>query len=142
MVAFQEPRQASLVTETTGAIRYEKNAVVCWYSVLALTLTANPVGTAFRYAPHNLVINAPTAYRTIFGPKGNVRKSDYYKVWPRTEDTVTTWSTTSIVQHGRKRRVLNFAFSESALRGAEPFNQKNVDRWLDLLGQQKNEGRN
>jgi cytochrome P450 len=87
-----------------------------------------------------VVINTPSAYRTIFGPKGNVRKSDYYKVWPRTEDTVNTWSTTSIVQHGRKRRVLNFAFSESALRGAETFIQKNVDRWLDLLGQQKNEG--
>jgi cytochrome P450 len=82
-------------------------------------------------------MNTPTAYRTIFGPKGNVKKADYYKVWPRTEDTVNTWSTTSIPQHARKRRVLNYAFSESALRGAETFIHKNVDRWLELLGQQE-----
>lgn len=87
-----------------------------------------------------MVINTPSAFKTIFGPKGNVRKSDYYKVWPRTEDTVNTWSTTDTVQHGRKRRVLNFAFSERALRDAETFIHENVDRWLDLLGQQKKEG--
>lgn len=84
------------------------------------------------------MINTPTGYKTIFGPKGNVRKSDYYKVWPRVEDAVNTWSTTSIPQHARKRRVLNYAFSESALRGAEVFIQKNVDRWLELMGQDKN----
>src|SRR6185312_10811725 len=37
----------------------------------------------------------------------------------------------------RKRRVLNYAFSEQALRGAEPFIHSNVDRWLDLLGKHK-----
>lgn len=98
------------------------------------------IGTKFRYAPDAVVINTPTGYKTIFGPKGNVRKSNYYKVWPRTEDTVNTWSTTNIPQHARKRRVLNYAFSESALRGAETFIQKNVDRWLELMGQNKNPG--
>jgi cytochrome P450 len=41
--------------------------------------------------------------------------------------------------HARKRRVLNYAFSENALRGAEVFIQSNVDRWLELIGQRKQE---
>lgn len=36
--------------------------------------------------------------------------------------------------HSRKRRVLNYAFSESALRSAEGFLHANIDRWLELLG--------
>jgi cytochrome P450 len=82
-------------------------------------------------------INTPTAYKAIFGPKGNVQKSDYYKIWPKEEGAINTWSATSVSQHARKRRVLNYAFSESALRNAEPFIHMNMDRWLDLLGQQK-----
>jgi cytochrome P450 len=68
-----------------------------------------------------------------------VKKSEYYAVWPRTVDSLNTWSSTSLSMHARKRRVLNYAFSESALRGAEVFIQSNVDRWLELLGQQTQE---
>lgn len=104
--------------------------------------TNNGAGTEFRYTPDSVCINTPTAYRTIFGPKGNVKKSEYYKIWPRTEDTVNTWSTTNVAQHARKRRVMNYAFSESALRGAETFIHSNVDRWLSLFKQQKRDGDN
>lgn len=86
-------------------------------------------------------MNTPTAYRHIFGPKGNVKKSQYYQVWPKTVDHINTWSSTSIPVHARKRRVINYAFSESALRGAEVFVHANVDRWLKLLGQER-EGNN
>ncbi|KAJ4324204.1 hypothetical protein N0V94_001416 [Neodidymelliopsis sp. IMI 364377] len=80
------------------------------------------------------------AYKHIFGPKGNVKKSEYYQVWPKTVDHINTWSATSIPVHARKRRVINYAFSESALRGAEVFVHSNVDRWLELLGRQKENG--
>jgi cytochrome P450 len=96
-------------------------------------------GPEFRYRPDSVCINTPTAYKQIFGPKGNVKKSEYYAVWPRTVDALNTWSSTSLSMHARKRRVLNYAFSESALRGAEVFIQSNVDRWLELLGQQTQE---
>jgi cytochrome P450 len=62
-----------------------------------------------------------------------VRKADYYQVWPRNIDTHNTWNATSVEEHSRKRRVLNYAFSESALRSAEGFLHSNVDRWLFLL---------
>lgn len=63
-----------------------------------------------------------------------MRKSDYYKIWPRNAETLNTWNATDIDIHLRKRRVLNYAFSESALRSAEGFLHANIDRWLELLG--------
>ncbi|OBT70493.1 hypothetical protein VE03_00294 [Pseudogymnoascus sp. 23342-1-I1] len=44
--------------------------------------------------------------------------------------------------HARKRRVLNSAFSEKAIRSAETFVVKHVDRWIDLIidGNDGNDG--
>ncbi|KAF2128498.1 cytochrome P450 [Dothidotthia symphoricarpi CBS 119687] len=71
------------------------------------------------------------AYGHIFGPKGNVKKGEYYQVWPRTVDSLNTWTTTDISVHAHMRRVLNHAFSENALRGAEAFIQTNsYEDWI------------
>lgn len=91
------------------------------------------LGTTFRYRPDAVLINTPTGYRTIFGPKGNVRKSDYYRVWPKSSGVSNTWNATDVHTHAPKRRVLNHAFSEKALRSAEPFVQSNTDRWCELI---------
>jgi hypothetical protein len=64
----------------------------------------------------------------------------YYQVWPRNVHTINTWSSTSISVHARKRRVLNYAFSEAALRDAEVFLHSNIDRWLELLRQSGEDG--
>ncbi|KAF2770283.1 benzoate 4-monooxygenase cytochrome-like protein P450 [Teratosphaeria nubilosa] len=91
-------------------------------------------GTTFRYRPDAVLVNTPTAFRTIFGLRGNVKKSDdYYRLWPKTVEIKSTWNVTDYETHARKRRVLNYAFSEKALRAAEPAIQANVDRWLDLF---------
>jgi cytochrome P450 len=42
-------------------------------------------------------------------------------------------STVDKAVHARKRRVLNSAFSEKAIRSAEAFVWKHVDRWNELL---------
>lgn len=97
-------------------------------------------GPTFRYRPDAVVINTPNAFRTIFGPKGNVRKSNYYRVWPRTADITSTWNVTDIPSHGRKRRVLQQAFSEKALRSVETFIHSNTDRWLDLIEENAQDG--
>lgn len=90
-------------------------------------------GTTFRYRPDGVLINTPTGYRTIFGPKGNIRKSDYYRVWPKNSSVSNTWNATDVHTHAPKRRVLNHAFSDKALRSAEPFVQSNTDRWCELI---------
>jgi hypothetical protein len=92
-------------------------------------------GPEFRYRPDSVVLNTPSAFKKIFGARGNVKKSHYYQVWPRNVNTINTWSSTTISVHARKRRVLNYAFSEAALRDAEVFLHSNIDRWLELLGQ-------
>ncbi|KAH7089779.1 cytochrome P450 [Paraphoma chrysanthemicola] len=97
-------------------------------------------GPEFRYRPDSVVLNTPSAYKKIFGPKGNVKKGIYYKIWPRNVHTINTWSSTTISMHARKRRVLNYAFSEAALREAEVFLHSNIDRWLELLGQTEGNG--
>ncbi|KAF2028445.1 cytochrome P450 [Setomelanomma holmii] len=98
-------------------------------------------GTTFRHHPNAVCINTPSAYHQIYGPRGNVKKGLLYEVWQRTVEVQNTWSTTSIEIHTRKRRVLNHAFSDSTLRGAEPFIHSNVDRWLDLLCQHRHDSR-
>ncbi|KAF2108558.1 cytochrome P450 [Lophiotrema nucula] len=98
-------------------------------------------GSTFRYRPDAVLFNTPTAFRHIYGPKGNTKKGDYYKVWPKNVDALNTWSATDIPSHARKRRVLNFAFSEKALRAAEPFIHSNTDRWLDLMEEQAGKGK-
>ncbi|KAF1933771.1 cytochrome P450 67 [Didymella exigua CBS 183.55] len=97
-------------------------------------------GPEYRYAPNSVCLNTPSAYRHIFGPKGNVKKSEYYSVWPKTEHHINTWDAVSVPAHARKRRVINYAFSESALREAEVFVHANVDRWLVLLGRDREKG--
>lgn len=86
------------------------------------------------------MVNTPTANREIYGPKANFRKGDYYKAWPRNVNAINTWNAVDIEVHARKRRVLNNAFSDRALRSAEPFVQANTDRWCELIGQQTEEG--
>jgi cytochrome P450 len=91
----------------------------------------------FRYTPDSVVFNTPEGYKEIFGLHGNVKKTEsYYRVWPHNVKITNTWNVTDPSAHARKRRVLNHAFSDRALRGAEPLVHKNLDRWLDLMGEQ------
>lgn len=67
-------------------------------------------------------MNTPSAYKTVFGNKGNVVKTEsYYRTWPHNSEITNTWNVTNVEAHARKRRVLNNAFSDKALRGMEPF---------------------
>jgi cytochrome P450 len=85
-------------------------------------------GPVFRYRPNAVLMNTPSAYKTIFGPKGNVVKTEsYYRTWPHNSEITNTWNVTNVEAHARKRRVLNNAFSDRALRGMEPFLVKNSE---------------
>lgn len=49
---------------------------------------------------------------------------------------MTTWNSIDFEIHGRKRRVLNHAFSDKALRSAEPFIIHNIDRWCEIIAEE------
>lgn len=90
-------------------------------------------GPVVRHRPDAVALNTPDAFRTIMGPKGNNCKGLFYRFWPRSAGAESTLQTPDNGEHGRKRRVLANAFSESALRGYEPFVRENLARWCELL---------
>lgn len=78
-------------------------------------------------------MNSPTGFQSIYSSKANVKKGKFYEVFPRNKNSRNTLNTVDKVIHAQKRRVLNAAFSDNALRSAEEFVIKHVDRWVELL---------
>ncbi len=79
------------------------------------------------------MFNTPSAYQSIYNAKANVHKGFAYVVGRRYIDESQTWSTVDKLEHAGKRRILNHAFSEKALRSSEAFIIQNVDRWCEIL---------
>lgn len=83
-------------------------------------------------------MNSNTALRDIYGFKSNVRKADFYSVFPPTKDTFNTHSSIDKASHARKRRVLAHAFSEAALKSMEKYMLTNERLFLERLCPQPN----
>lgn len=79
------------------------------------------------------MFNSPSAYQSIYNAKANVHKGFCYIAGRRYLHETQTWSTVDNIEHAGKRRVLNHAFSEKALRSSEAFIIQHVDRWCELL---------
>ncbi|RKK32967.1 hypothetical protein BFJ69_g18744, partial [Fusarium oxysporum] len=94
------------------------------------------IGLTFRITPNTVLINTPTGLKAIFNNKANVKKAEYYKAYPRNVHAMTTWNTIDKTIHARKRRVMNNAFSDKAMRSCEPFIQENIDRWFELINEE------
>jgi cytochrome P450 len=76
-------------------------------------------GQFVRYGPDSISINTNTALKDIYGFGKNVRKSRFYSVFPPNPQTFNTHNSIDKISHGRKRRVLSHAFSDSAMRAME-----------------------
>ncbi|TVY86296.1 Cytochrome P450 monooxygenase [Lachnellula willkommii] len=79
------------------------------------------------------MINSPSGHNSIYGTRSNVKKGKFYEVFPRNKEAANTLDTIDKALHAKKRRVLNNVFSDNAVRSAETFVIKHVDRWCDLL---------
>ncbi|KFY98846.1 hypothetical protein V500_01542 [Pseudogymnoascus sp. VKM F-4518 (FW-2643)] len=95
--------------------------------------TRSTSGEAFRFKPDGILFNSPSAYRAIYQTKANVKKGKFYESFSRNSQYINTVTTVDKIVHARKRRVLNSAFSEKAIRSAETFVVKHVDRWTELI---------
>ncbi|KAJ0129621.1 Ankyrin repeat domain-containing protein 50, partial [Fusarium oxysporum f. sp. albedinis] len=87
----------------------------------------------FRITPNIVLINTPSGLTTIYNNKANVKKAVYYKVYPCNVHDMKTWNSIDKATHARKRRAMNHAFSDKALRSSGPFIHFNIDRWIELL---------
>lgn len=85
-------------------------------------------------------MNSSTALKDIYGFKSNVRKADFYSVFPPTKDTFNTHSSIDKATHARKRRVLSHAFSETALKSMEKYMLANERLFCERLRPQPNAG--
>lgn len=102
-------------------------------SALVLLSLIFQSGEAFRFKPDGVLFNSPSAYRAIYQTKANTKKGKFYEIWSRNSQYINTLTTIDKIAHARKRRVLNSAFSEKAIRSAETFVVKHVDRWTELI---------
>lgn len=75
----------------------------------------------------------PDTYREIYGSHANVQKSWQFGIWPKDATAVSTFACTHKNNHKRKRRNLEFAFCDRAIRSAEPFVTEHTDRWGPIL---------
>lgn len=86
-----------------------------------------------RYRPEELLFQTPEAFRTIYDSKANVKKAKQYQAWARHVTAQTTFTAIDKSIHARKRRVLNAAFSDKALRSADDISIRHIGRWCELL---------
>lgn len=101
------------------------------HMLYVLTLSVGPV---VRFGPNSLSINSNTALKAIYGHKSNVKKSQFYSVFPPTKDTANTHSSIDKTMHSRKRRVLSHAFSDTAIKSMEKYILGNVRTFCTALG--------
>jgi cytochrome P450 len=96
-------------------------------------------GPIARYSYDSVVVTTPEALRTIYDSRANVQKTNAYRVWPKKAESPNTFSCVDKLKHARRRRILNAAISDKAIRSAQQYVVKHVDRWLELLSDEKTE---
>lgn len=124
--------------------------VTDWYNVyhawkgdrhLELWRIHQVYGDVVRFGPNSVSINTHTALRDIYGFKANVKKSDFYSVFPINKAAFSTHTAIDKAVHARKRRVLSQAFSDSAMRAMEVHILDNIEAWCGYLGNEQSKAR-
>jgi cytochrome P450 len=90
-------------------------------------------GNMIRIEPNTVLFRSPTALRTIYGSKANVKRSNFYDALVRRDEDRSTISMTDNAAHAKRRRLLNQAFTEKSLRASAAFMEHHIDRWNELL---------
>lgn len=136
MQKFQHGQISTMPPPAIGIFGFgnaTRSTVRDYPSALILCSLTFYTGEAFRFKPDGVLFNSPTAYRAIYQTKANTKKGKFYEIWSRNPQYINTLTKVDKIAHARKRRVLNSAFSEKAIRSAETFVVKHVDRWTELI---------
>lgn len=110
---------------------------------LALYHAHQKYGPVVRFGPNLISFNTTSALKTIYGHGPAARgfqKSEFYKAFPAVKGVHNTHNCISKIEHGRKRRVLSAAFSESALKGVEDLVLNNVNVLVDEVEKNGDKG--
>ncbi|PYI24805.1 cytochrome P450 [Aspergillus violaceofuscus CBS 115571] len=93
-------------------------------------------GHVVRVAPNELSFISSDAWKPIYGTRpGHGQKPKDRHAYPPTANNVPSIDQSNDADHSRFRRLLSYAFSDSALRGQEPI----IRGYVDLLMQRLHE---
>ena len=91
-------------------------------------------GNIVRIGPNTLSFNTIGALKEIYvNRKGNVQKSQHYKIFEASTGTYSTHGEVDKKVHAFRRRVLEHAFSNKAMLSAERFIVQNVKTLCDII---------
>ncbi|KAF2820122.1 cytochrome P450 [Ophiobolus disseminans] len=97
-------------------------------------------GDVVRSSYDTLMFSDPNTYREIYGSHANVEKAWQFGIWPKDATAVSTFACTNKTVHKRRRRNLEYAFCDRAVRSAELFVAQHTDRWGPLLAEGAGDG--
>lgn len=90
------------------------------------------LGPIYRYGPNQLSFNTAKSLTDIYGPKANVQKASYYKAFV-SNDALNVFNTIDKKSHSKKRRMIQPAFSERAMKSMEGSILDNIRKWCAIL---------
>ncbi|KAF4946237.1 hypothetical protein FSARC_14245, partial [Fusarium sarcochroum] len=88
-------------------------------------------GDFVQIGPNHISINNPIAVAKIYGPKTGFTKSAFYDAFLQV--TPVVFNTRNVVEHTRKKRYINSAFSARALSQFEPCMDSELLHWKKQL---------
>ena len=87
-----------------------------------------------RFGPNRISVNTSEGLKEIYGQRCNTRKASYYNTFAQIFKGESSNTITDPVKHGRKKRVITQALSESSIRAMEEHILLNVRNFCDIMG--------
>ncbi|KIV78195.1 hypothetical protein PV11_09935 [Exophiala sideris] len=107
---------------------------------LDLYLLHEKYGDVVRFSPDKLSFRTVGALQDIYTDRrANVIKTGWTATGLRINPGITTHSLSDRELHAKRRRLLNNAFSDSALRNLEPYLLEAVREWCDHLSEPRDD---
>ncbi|KAL1952630.1 hypothetical protein VTO42DRAFT_4583 [Malbranchea cinnamomea] len=91
-------------------------------------------GSHVRVAPNFVSVNSVQGLHDIYGHGKKIKKANFYNAFPAIKGVYNTHNVIDKIAHGRKRRVLSQAFSETALKGMEELMLINIRQFCAIMG--------
>ncbi|KAL1970353.1 hypothetical protein VTN77DRAFT_5513 [Rasamsonia byssochlamydoides] len=90
-------------------------------------------GSHVRVAPNFVSVNTVQGLHDIYGHGKRLKKADFYNAFPAIKGVYNTHNVIDKTVHGRKRRVLSQAFSDSALKGMEDLMLLHIRQFCSIM---------
>jgi cytochrome P450 len=90
-------------------------------------------GPIVRISPNTLSFNTASALHTIYAPRANVKKGEWYKTFDIAAGTYSSFTETDREKHAVKRRWMTPAFSAESLKVNESRVLDIIERFCDTL---------